>query len=572
MERAVIRVDEAWWEFTDPTEVLVATCIEEVLPQLQQAAASGCYAVGYVAYEAAGAFDAALKTHASKDLPCLYFALFDAPIIHEVLPPSDQSWQIASLEAQQDESTFMTDIAAIKEQIAQGATYQVNYTYPLKGKFKGDSYALFTSLMEAQDAPHAAYIQTQDWSIVSASLELFFTLKGGMLTSRPMKGTAARGMYETLDLKQAAALGASEKNRAENIMIVDMIRNDMGRIAEPGTVQTIETYALERYATLWQMTSTIQSRVSCGVVDVFRALFPCASITGAPKVKTMELIHALERQPRSVYTGSVGYITPQGDASFNVAIRTALIQQANASLTYGVGSGIIWDSDPILEYAETQIKATLLTTPEPSFSLLESFLWVPQEGCMLEEMHMERMARSAAYFDIDFNQTEAHGLLDQVTGELPLKVRLLLHKNGKLDVESAPLRSLSSASVLQVKLAGEPVNPADRFLYHKTTHRQVYAAAEAERVDCDEVILWNLRGEVTEGTIFNVAVEREGVWVTPPVASGLLGGVMRAKLLEQGALVEGVISVEELQNASSVRLFNSVRGICDAVWCDRSSL
>jgi para-aminobenzoate synthetase/4-amino-4-deoxychorismate lyase len=286
----------------------------------------------------------------------------------------------------------------------------------------------------------------------------------------------------------------------------------------------------------------------------------------------MELIHALERQPRSVYTGSVGYITPQGDASFNVAIRTALIQQANASLTYGVGSGIIWDSDPILEYAETQIKATLLTTPEPSFSLLESFLWVPQEGCVLEEMHMERMARSAAYFDIDFNQTEAHGLLDQVTGELPLKVRLLLHKNGKLDVESAPLRSLSSASVLQVKLAGEPVNPADRFLYHKTTHRQVYAAAEAERVDCDEVILWNLRGEVTEGTIFNVAVEREGVWVTPPVVSGLLGGVMRAKLLEQGALVEGVISVEELQNASSVRLFNSVRGICDAVWCDRSSL
>lgn len=565
MERAIIRVKEAWWEFTDPTEVLAASCIEEVLPQLQKAAESGSYAVGYVAYEAAGAFDPALKTHASEDLPYLYFALFDAPKIHEALPPSDQAWQIESLAALQDESNFITNITKIKEHIAQGATYQVNYTYPLKGRFKGEAYALFTSLIEAQEAPHAAYIQTKDWSIVSASLELFFTLEEGVLTSRPMKGTAARGMYEALDQKQAATLGASEKNRAENIMIVDMIRNDMGRIAQPGTVQTTQTYALERYATLWQMTSTIQSRVSCGVVDVFRALFPCASITGAPKVKTMEIIHALEQQPRSVYTGSVGYMTPQGDAAFNVAIRTALIQQANSALTYGVGSGIVWDSEPILEYAETQIKASLLTTPEPSFSVLESLLWTPSDACALQEMHMARMAQSAAYFDIHFDHKKAQRLIAEVSGDVPLKVRLLLHKNGQLEVESAPLRSRSSASVLQVKLAQEPVNSADRFLYHKTTYRQVYAAAEAERVDCDEVILWNRKGEVTEGTIFNVAIEHEGRWITPPISCGLLGGVGRQLALQEGRLQEAVITRELFLKAERIKLINSVRGWCDAV-------
>ena len=565
MERAVIRVKEGWWEFRDPTEVLVATCIEEVLPQLEQAAASGSYAVGYVAYEAAGAFDPALITHTAEDLPYLYFALFDAPILHEVLPPSDYSWQISSLKAQEDESDFIAHIAAIKEQIAQGATYQVNYTYPLKGEFEGDAYALFTSLMEAQEAPHAAYIQTEAWSILSASLELFFTLEDEQLTSRPMKGTAARGMYEKLDLEQAAVLSSSEKNRAENIMIVDMIRNDMGRIAQPGTVQTTQTYALERYKTLWQMTSTIQSQVSCGVVDVFRALFPCASITGAPKVKTMEIINRLERQPRSVYTGSVGYMTPQGDAAFNVAIRTAIIQQANRSITYGVGSGIVWDSDPILEYAETQIKASLLTTPEPPFSLLESLLWTPQDRCALQEMHMARMARSAAYFDINFDQAQAQAFIDQVTGEGPLKVRLLLHQTGQLDLESAPLRPLSDAAGLRIKLASEPVNRADRFLYHKTTHRHVYAAAEAERIDCDEVILWNARGEITEGTIFNVVIEHEGRWITPPVSCGLLGGVAREKAIQEGRVEEAVIPRELFLQAERIKLINSVRGWCDAV-------
>ena len=566
MVRAVIRAEEQWWEFTDPIEILCAHSLEEVEPQLRRAAAAGYYAVGYVAYEAAAAFDSALCTHPQGEWPLLYFALFKTPKKYDQLPPCERTeWQVEGLCPRHSETDFLDDIAKIKAQIAQGATYQVNYTYPLEGRFKGDAYALFTTLMEAQDAPYAAYIQTEAWSIISVSLELFFRLEGDRLISRPMKGTAARGPNDAEDRQQAEALQASEKNRAENIMIVDMIRNDMGRIAQAGSVKTTQTYALERYASLWQMTSTIQSRVVGGVEAVFRALFPCASITGAPKVKTMEIITQLERAPRSVYTGSVGYITPKGDATFNVAIRTALIDHRRDTITYGVGSGIVWDSDPLLEYAETQMKATLLTTPTPSFAILESVRWSPEEGMSLANLHLDRMARSASYFDYPFDRAQARALLAQVEGEQALKVRLLLERSGRLHVASAPLEPLSDRAVLEVKLARDPVDPADRFLYHKTTHRQVYAAAEAERNPCDEVILWNSAGEITEGTIFNVAIADQGSWITPPLSCGLLGGVARELALREGTLKEAVISRGMFENAAHIKLFNSVRGWYDAV-------
>ncbi len=543
--------------------------LEEVLPALERAAHSGCYVAGFLGYEAAGAFDEALVTGKAGEQPLLLLGLFDGVERLEQLPEvGDVSWQVGPLEASVSEGAFEEAIGAIKEQIAAGATYQVNYSYRLRGAFGGDAYGFFRSLVAGQEAAHAAFVTCGEWSVCSASPELFFELKGGVLTSRPMKGTARRGRWVVEDGEVAAALRGSEKDRAENIMIVDMIRNDIGRVAERGSVEAVETFALERYPTVWQMTSTVRGRCSASVLEVLGALFPCASITGAPKVKTMELIEGLESEERGVYTGAVGYWTPGGEALFNVAIRTAVVNGETGRLTYGVGGGIVWDSDAALEYAETLAKAEVLLGERPVFEVLETVGWSPAEGWMWLEEHLNRMEASAAFFGRPFDRVEAGVRLRAAgKGDEALRLRLLLDEGGAFSVEAMPLLRLGvEGEALGVRLASSAVESGCRWLYHKTTHRSVYAAAEAERVDCDEVVLWNERGEITEGTIFNVAVERNGVWVTPPVSCGLLGGVLRGVLLERGELVEGVISVEELRAAGRFRLLNSVRGVRDAVW------
>ena len=262
----------------------------------------------------------------------------------------------------------------------------------------------------------------------------------------------------------------------------------------------------------------------------------------------------------------MGYWGPNGDGQFNVAIRTAVIDAVRGRLTYGVGGGIVWDSDAASEYAETLAKAEVLLGERPDFDLLETVMWTPEAGVYLLERHVERLIASAEFFGRSVDQDELTQLLGSLTGSEPLRVRLLLNERGVLRMEQKPLQALNKGGPLRAQLASEPVDRGDRWLYHKTTHRAVYAAAEAERVDCEEVILWNREGEITEGTIFNVAVERQGRWVTPPVTSGLLGGVMRAELLASGAMVEGIILVEELREAGRFRLFNSVRGVCDAIW------
>ena len=563
---AIVKEDAHWLRFSEPREVLETACLDEVIPLLERAVEAGCYVAGWLSYEAAGAFDEALTTGSVGRVPLMVMGLFESVERLEVLPEALAVGGLSGLEASVDEAGFELAIDSIKEQIAAGATYQVNYSYRLGGAFTGDAYGFFRSLVAGQDAGYAAFVEVDGWAVCSASPELFFRLKEGVLESRPMKGTVRRGRTPAEDAMLADGLRASEKNRAENIMIVDMIRNDLGRVAELGSVETVKTFALERYPTVWQMTSTVRGLVKGSVLDVLRALFPCASITGAPKVKTMELIKALETEPRGVYTGSVGYWGPSGDGQFNVAIRTAVIDAVEGRLTYGVGGGIVWDSDAASEYAETLAKAEVLLGERPAFDLLETVVWRPETGVYLLDRHVERLRASAAFFGRRFDEDEVVRLLDSLGGSVALRVRLLLDERGLLRMEPLPLRALHEGGALRVRLASEPVDRGDRWLYHKTTHRAVYAAAEAERVDCEEVMLWNREGEITEGTIFNVAVERQGVWVTPPVASGLLGGVMRAELLASGALVEGIVLVEELREAGRFRLFNSVRGVCDAVW------
>lgn len=365
--KVVLRHEGRWLRFGHPRKVLRAERFDEVLPALRAAENSGLHAAGFIAYEAAPAFDPALQTRDAGGFPLLYLGLFDAPeVLADIGMPQQGAFRIGELHPSVDEAEFLAAISGIRERIAAGETYQVNHTYRLKADFEGAAWDFFRALARSQATEHAAFVDCDDFAVCSASPELFFSLQDGTVISRPMKGTARRGRTPAEDRERARALHRSEKDRAENIMIVDMVRNDIGRVAEPGSVETTSRWDIEAYPTVWQMTSTVRGRLAetpprPGAVDVLRAMFPCASITGAPKAKTMEIIRAIETTPRKVYTGSIGFIGPGGDACFNVAIRTALIDRESGMLEYGVGGGIVWDSEAGAEYEETLLKARLLT-------------------------------------------------------------------------------------------------------------------------------------------------------------------------------------------------------------------
>ena len=391
-----------WLSFGEPIRVLKAELTDQVFAALHEAEqaveAEGLYAAGFVAYEAAPGFDPALKVREQPDLPLLWLGLFPAPEVWSDLPVTALAHTLGTWEPAIDRATYRQAIAAIKEQIAAGYTYQINYTFPLGAAFSGEPWPLFTQLALAQRGRYAAYVDTGRHVVCSASPELFFQKADGVLTSRPMKGTAPRGRTFTEDEAQRAWLFASEKNRAENVMIVDMIRNDMGRIAEVGSVRVPALFEVERYPTVLQMTSTVTSRTNASVADVFKALFPCASITGAPKVSAMGIIADLEPAARGVYTGAIGYLAPGGRAQFNVAIRTVVVDRQTGRATYGVGSGVVWDSDADEEYDECLLKARVLGVQRPDFELLETMLWRPETGVFLLDRHLERLAGSAEYF------------------------------------------------------------------------------------------------------------------------------------------------------------------------------
>ncbi|MEE9367740.1 MAG: aminodeoxychorismate synthase component I [Pontiella sp.] len=560
--KVVLKHAGRWLHFSEPVKVLRADSLDDVQPMLREAEESGLFAAGFISYEAAPAFDAALTTHPAATFPLLCLGLFQAPeVLEKIEEAPAATFKMGELKPSVSKDEFVTALGEIKERIAEGATYQVNYTYRLHADFSGDAWTFFYELVKGQRTEHAAYIETEDFAVCSASPELFFNLSNGKITARPMKGTAKRGRTFSEDWKQSAALSTSEKDRAENIMIVDMIRNDIGRIAEPGSVETVSTYDVEKYPTVWQMTSTVQGKSDEGVASTIRALFPCASITGAPKTKTMEIIRELETSPRKIYTGSIGFITPQGEACFNVAIRTALIDQKMGSLEFGVGGGIVWDSDAESEYEETLTKARVLTQPRPDFQLLETMLWEPESGIYLLNEHMQRFGKSAAYFDIPMDAYAVFQALEDAAEGLeniPHRMRLLVSRDGSFEIQTVPLNR-AEETVSKIALAKEPVNSQNAFLFHKTTHRIVYERAQSEHSDCDDVILWNEEGEVTESCIANVVIRKNGRLITPPVECGLLAGTFREHLLKSGEIEEGIILVEDLKDADEVFLVNSVR-------------
>ena len=543
--------------FHDPETIIVAEKIEDVVPALERVqhfVDDGMWAAGFVAYEAAPAFDPAFECYAPSDAPLVWFGIYKES---SAIDPQLGSYNVSDWEAGITREDYRAHVKKIIDYIGAGDTYQVNYTFPMHASFSGDAFAWYRDLRAAQQADYTAYVDTGRFKIVCVSPESFFTLKDGRLRTRPMKGTRTRGRWLEEDERYAEELLLSEKDRAENVMIVDLLRNDMGRISETGTVHVEQLFAVERYPTVWQMTSRIASRTRARVPQIMRALFPSGSVTGAPKVRTMQLLAELEPYPRGVYCGAIGWISPGNNAAFNVAIRCATIDGRSGVAEYPVGSGITADSNPEAEYQECLSKAAVLTRSTANFDLFESVLY--HNGYFLLDDHIDRLMRSARFFGIRVESQDVRNAMHNAInndGAAPVKVKLILDRAGGIRVESEPVQR---ATPLRVGLARKYVQTSDLNLYHKTTRREVYDQARATRPDCDDVILWNERGEITESTVANVVVEIDGKLVTPPVTCGLLAGTFRGHLLRNHIIAEGVIEKPDLRRAKQIFLINSVR-------------
>lgn len=560
MPQCLLRHPAGWWQFNAPRAVLTAHTHADVLPVLQEAerwAEGGGWAVGMVAYESAPAFDPALVTHPpAPDFPLVWFGLFAAP--EPFTPPAPGVHPSLTWSPSQPYPAYQSAIAAIHTAIARGDAYQVNYTFRLHAEAVPAHWGAWWPLVA--QAPYGAWLDMGAYRLASASPELFFERDGPRLTTRPMKGTAPRGLTPAEDAAQASWLAQSEKNRAENVMITDMLRNDLGRVARVGSVRVPALFSVERYPTLWQMTSTITAETNASATAVLQALFPCASITGAPKASAMRLIRTLEAQPRRAYTGAIGYLAPGQRARFSVGIRTLHLHPASACADYGIGGGIVWDSTAEDEYAEAMLKARALTHPQPPFALLETLRWTPAEGFYLLEEHRQRLTQSAAFFGIPLVWDEAQAALTaSVAGHLaPVRARLLVNEAGACRVETAPLPA--SPSTITAALAVEPVSSTHLWLYHKTTRREVYENAQRAQPDVEDVVLWNERGELTETCLGNLVVEMNGELLTPPVSSGLLAGVLRGRELARGRIREAVVPKARLTPHTRLWRINAVRG------------
>ena len=570
--RVIIRDtrDDQWLSFTGLKKIYSINSVSDIVGTLveieQQVYEHGFWAAGWLSYEAAPAFDTAHVTHKASEFPLLWIALFEAC---EVIDAELLTNQMANLHFEElqwlpgiSENDYAEKIAQIKHELSQGNSYQVNFTIRRDATFAIPVEQEFLSF--AAEARYGAFVDTDRYCICSASPELFFEKYENEIRCRPMKGTAARGRFHEEDQQLRDDLAGSEKDRAENLMIVDMIRNDLGKIAKPGSVNVSRLFEIEQYPTVWQMTSTVGAKSDASLVDLFSALFPCASITGAPKANTMKIIHALEPRPRNIYTGTIGFIRPDMSMQFNVAIRSLLIDKTSRRAEYGVGGGIVWDSDAESEFRECQIKTRVLTGVRNNrHDLLETLLWEPEKGYFLLDYHFDRLQRSAQYFDYRFDLTPIKHVLENAVSKATRaqRVRLLVNKFGEARTESTELPNPDSALPYRIVLAEDSVDDSSVFLFHKTTERACYERFLQHYSEFDDVLLHNNRGEITESLIANLIVEIDGKKFTPPVESGLLAGTYRQYLLDLNQLEEKIIRQQDLVKADHIYLANSVRRI-----------
>lgn len=551
-----------------PDEVAAAIAAVEV------SARGGLWAAGFVSYEAAPGLDPALAVGPPPaGIPLVWFGLFQQKLAVDPPGPTAGADPTMAWIPDVDAVTYRDRVDRVRRHIAAGDTYQLNLTNRWRARPLDDPWPLYQRLVGAQRPSYAALIDTGRQVVISASPELFFHWRDAVVSCRPMKGTAARGRWAEEDVAAGAALASSAKDLAENVMIVDLIRNDLGRVAEYGTVTVTDLFRLERYPTIWQLTSGITARTRPGttLVDVFRALFPCGSVTGAPKRRTMELITAVEDGGRGVYCGAVGFVGP-GEARFNVAIRTAVVDRASGEAIFGGGGGIVWDSRPDREFAESTTKAAILSAPADDFDLIETMAVVAGE-LRNRQRHLARLASSAAYFGYPYCASTIDTALNEAVAAHadPARARLSLSSAGRVAIDIAPLATRGAVPIpaaVRLAIDDHPVLSTDIWLFHKTTRRATYTDRRKRRPDADDSVLVNERGEVTETTIANLAVCIGGRWHTPPLDAGCLPGVERARLLEDGTLVERPITIAALRGAEHVAVVSSLRGWRRAVIVD----
>lgn len=548
--------------FTEPIKELKTRDLDQVealLKEVETYQEAGFYAVGYISYEAAPAFEKKFAVHPAPLMGeyLLYFT------IHEEVEtlPFPEDYEAVELPANWKEEVeapaYQKAIETIHHHIRQGDTYQVNYTVQLSQELEADPLAIYNRLVVEQKAHYNAFIQHDDVSILSISPELFFEQDDRLLTTRPMKGTTHRGLTNQADLKEAAWLEADPKNRAENMMIVDLLRNDMNRISEIGSEQVTHLCQVEQYSTVWQMTSTIESRLRAEIdlVQTFRALFPCGSITGAPKISTMEIIHKTEKAPRGVYCGTIGILLPKGKRIFNVAIRTLQMQGDQA--IYGVGGGITWDSKWESEYQETKQKSAVLYRQEPHFELLTTGRIHQGELTFLDK-HVTRLREASRYFAYPYDEPkllkELQEELAHLESNLDYRCRIALQKNGTFHLVITELTDLP-ASYLQAQLTEQKLDLATPFTYFKTSQRDHLSQSDHEQI-------FHLPdGTLLETTIGNLVLEIEGQLYTPPAHLPLLDAIYRRHLLETQQVEEKLLTLNDLTDADRIYACNAIRGL-----------
>lgn len=564
--------------FADPVEIVQAEAAAQVadaFARIEAGLARGLHAAGFLSYELGYVFEPRLAglLPAQRSLPLIWFGLFEAPraIAAETLdrqfaaqgaPPP-----LEGLAFGLDEAGHAAQIGRVLDYLRAGDAYQVNLTFPIRFRYDGDPLALYAALRASQPVAHGGVVATGAASILSVSPELFIETASGQAVTRPMKGTAARGADLAADAAAKAALRADPKQRAENLMIVDLLRNDLGRVSEIGSVSVPALFSVETYPGFHTLTSTVTSRLLPGlpVSRLIEAMFPCGSVTGAPKLRAMEIIRELEETPRDVYTGSLGMIAPNGDLRFNVAIRTATLLTGGEGV-YGVGGGIVADSLAASEYAECRLKARVLTDLAEDYGLIETLRWSAARGYVRLPLHLDRLAASAASLGFRFDRDAVTVRLAEaetafVAGQ-DRRVRLELRRDGALDLAAPPLPPEPDGQLL-VAVAAERVDAGDPFLRHKTTRRGAYerAFAAADASGCGEAIFLNRQGFLTESTRGNLFVRRSDILLTPPLEHGLLPGVLRRELLEAGAAREAPLRLSELAGGEPWFIGNSLRGL-----------